>query len=39
MSAVTGDTWIEYKAVKLSNLDGITARYAGKKRFGNQYKS
>ena len=25
-----GDTWIEYKAVKLSNLDGITARYAGK---------
>ena len=26
----TGDAWIEYKSVKLSNLDSIVARYAGK---------
>lgn len=26
----TGNTWIEYKSVKLSNLDSIVARYAGK---------
>ena len=26
----TGDAWIEYKSVKLSNIDSIIARYAGK---------
>lgn len=26
----TGDTWMEYKSVKLSNLDSIMVRYAGK---------
>ena len=26
----TGDAWIEFKSVKLSNLDSIVARYAGK---------
>lgn len=26
----TGDAWMEYKSVKLSNLESITVRYAGK---------
>ena len=35
----TGDAWIEYKSIKLSNLNSLKVRYAGKKCRNNIRKS